>query len=371
MSVTHDAGPTRLAAIFLLACFLVIGYYLYVILRPFFSEILWAGTLTVIFLPLYRWILRKIRGRRNFAALITCVLILLLIVLPVFFLGVMITEQSITLYQTLQGGLEGEAGARFQKVLQHPWVQWILSQVSDLGGPQQIDLRSSAEQVLRTVSRYLVSYTPSVLRGLGSLIASFLLIFISMFFFLRDGRHLVEVARASNPLPTDYETEIIKRFKDVAYATFVGSILTAVIQGIAGAILFWALGIVSPLFWGAVIAFVSLVPIVGAFLVWLPWTAYLLLTGHTGQALTLLLVGGLGVSSIDNIIKPLVIQGRTNMHPLLVFLSVLGGMQAFGFLGIMLGPLTVALFLSFLSFYKVEFRETLEAKLAGRAPPKK
>jgi predicted PurR-regulated permease PerM len=115
-------------------------------------------------------------------------------------------------------------------------------------------------------------------------------------------------------------------------------------------------------FWGAVVAFMSLVPIVGAFLVWLPMSAYLFFSGHATQAILLLAIGGLVVSSIDNVLKPMIIQGRTNMHPLLVFLSVLGGMQVFGFLGILLGPLLVAIFLSFLNFYRLEYSEDLRLK---------
>lgn len=109
----------------------------------------------------------------------------------------------------------------------------------------------------------------------------------------------------------------------------------------------------------------SLVPIVGSALVWIPWAAYLMLAGQTTRGIVLLAVGGLVVSSIDNVLKPMIIQGRTDMHPLLVFFSVLGGLQAFGFLGILLGPLLVALFISFLNFYRVEFRGALQQKVSG------
>jgi predicted PurR-regulated permease PerM len=156
--------------------------------------------------------------------------------------------------------------------------------------------------------------------------------------------------------------EIIRKFRDVSFATFYGSLLTAVVQGCAAALLFWILGIASPLFWGAIVSFVSLVPIVGAFLVWIPMSAYLFLSGNTASAIVLLVGGGVVVSSIDNVLKPIIIRGRTDMHPLLVFLSVLGGMQVFGFLGVLLGPLVVAFFVSFLNFYRLEFSDTLKLK---------
>jgi predicted PurR-regulated permease PerM len=180
-----------------------------------------------------------------------------------------------------------------------------------------------------------------------------------MFFLLRDGPALMAIIRSSSPLPEAYELEIFKKFEDVSYATFYGSLLTAVAQGAAAFLLFLVLGLPAPLFWGAMISLVSLVPIVGAFLIWLPWASYLLLAGLTTRGIVLLAVGGLVVSSIDNVLKPIIIKGRTDMHPLLVFLSVLGGLQVFGFLGVLLGPLLVALFVSFLNFYREEFQETL------------
>ena len=363
---SKDGGNTRFATIFFLACFLILGYLLIVILEPFLSQLLWACVLTVVFLPLFRKILKLSRGRRTAASLITCLLILLLFVLPVSWLVVAITQQSIGLYQEIQANMEGEAAARLQEFQRRPWVQWALAQSSKRLGARGLDLRQAVEQSLTVVSRFLVGQTPSFLKGVGQLLFGFLLVFIAMFFLFRDGPALLKIIEASNPLPTAYESEIIKIFQDVSFAIFFGSILTAIVQGLAGATLFWALGIGSPLFWGAIIAFVSLIPIVGAFLVWLPWSAYLLLMGQTGRGIVLLLVGGLVVSSIDNIIKPYLIQGRTDMHPLLVFLSVLGGMQAFGFQGIIIGPLTVALFVTFLTFYQIEFRETLEKKLGRR-----
>lgn len=362
-----EPGLTRFSTLFFIGCFAIVVYFLYLILSPFFSILLWAGVLTVVFLPLFRVVLRHCRGQRTLASLITCLLILLLIVLPVFLLGLVVTHQSVALYQTVQGGVEGETANRIRALEQHPWVQWALVQASRWTGTDKLALRPTVEQVLRLFSRFLISQGPSLLRGFGQLMFGFLLMFIAMFFLFRDGPQLLALIEASNPLPAQYESEIIQRFQDVSFATFFGSILTALVQGLAGAILFWILGIASPLFWGAVIAFVSLVPIVGAFLVWLPWSGYLFLVGQSGRALALLAIGGLVVSSIDNLLKPMIIQGRTNMHPLLVFLSVLGGMQAFGFQGIIVGPLVVALFVSFLSFYKIEFRDSLRDKLGGKA----
>ena len=191
---------------------------------------------------------------------------------------------------------------------------------------------------------------------------SFFMMFITMFFLFRDGPELIDTIRASNPLPSVYVSEILQTFEAVSYAIFFGTLLTAIVQGAAATILFLSLGIPSPVFWGALVSFMSLVPMVGAFLVWIPMFVYLMITGDTTRAIILLAVGGLVVSSIDNILKPIIIRGRTDMHPLLVFLSVLGGMNIFGFLGVLLGPLIIAVFLSLFNLYRTEYAGALRSK---------
>jgi predicted PurR-regulated permease PerM len=364
-------GLSRLAIGFFLACFGVVVYFLYQVFLPFISVLIWGIVLTVIFFPLFTGILRRLRGRRTAAAFLTCLLILLLIVLPLTFLGVLITQQSIALYESAQqnAGSLGDVAARIQELQTRPAAQRILQLARAWMGSAEVDLPQLLRDAASAVSGFLMAAGPSLLRNVGEWFASFFLIFITMFFLLRDGPYLMETIKAANPLPHTIEEELFKKFEDVCYATFFGSLLTAFAQGLAAGLLFWMLGLPAPLFWGAIVSLVSLVPIVGAFLVWLPWAAYLLLAGQTTRGVLLLAIGGLVVSSIDNVLKPIIIRGRTDMHPLLVFLSVLGGLQAFGFLGILLGPLLVALFLTFLNFYQLEFQETLLRKKSSPATP--
>lgn len=365
MTSTEPQGLSRLALIFFIVCFLLIGYFLFLVFRPFFSILVWASVLAVVFWPLFRQLLRYCRGRRTLASLATCMLILLLIVLPISLLGVVVTQQSVSIYHALQSELGSANGDYLVKLHQYegrPWVRWTIAQTQRVLGSGPVNIEDSVQRVLGGVSRWLVARSPSFIAGVGEMLFSFFMIFITMFFLFRDGPKMIEAVKASNPLPAAYESEILQKFEAVSYATFFGTLLTAVVQGGAAAVLFLALGMSAPVFWGAVVAFVSLVPIGGAFLVWIPMFVYLLLLGDTARAIILLAVGGLVVSSIDNVLKPMIIRGRTDMHPLLVFLSVLGGMNVFGFLGVLLGPLVVALFLSFLNFYRAEYAETLRLK---------
>lgn len=365
MTATEPQGLSRFALVFFIICFAVTGYFLYLIFRPFFSVLVWASVLAVVFWPLFRQVMAHTRRRRNLAALLTCLMILLLIVLPITLLGVVITHQSISIYHALQNQLDSPQGnllARLHEFEGRPWARWGLEQLQRWLGSGPLDIEESIRQAVGAVSRWLVARGPSVIAGVGGMLFSFFLMFITMFFLFRDGPQIMETIKASNPLPSVYESEILGKFEAVSYATFFGTILTAIVQGAAAVILFLVLGIPAPVFWGAMVSFVSLVPIVGAFLVWLPMFGYLLMTGDSMRAIILLAVGGLVVSSIDNILKPMIIRGRTDMHPLLVFLSVLGGMNVFGFLGVLLGPLVVAVFLSFLNFYRVEYSEALRSK---------
>jgi predicted PurR-regulated permease PerM len=358
------AGLSRLAIVFFIACFAGVLYFLYQVFRPYLTVLVWAVVLTVISFPMFKAILARVRRRRTLAAALTCILILLLIALPLTILGTLLTQQSIALYQSVQenAGSPAEVTAQLQKLQSHPVVQRLTQTAGKWLGAGDIDLEKLLREVTGTVSRFLIDIGPRIIKNVGEWIFDFFLIFITIFFLLRDGPQLMGVIKASNPLPDAIEAELYKKFQDVSFATFFGSLLTAVTQGMAACFLFWALGLPTPVFWGALVSLLSLVPIVGAFLVWLPWTAYLLLAGHTAQGLLLLGIGGLVVSSIDNVLKPIIIRGRTDMHPLLVFFSVLGGLRAFGFIGILLGPLMVALFITFLNFYQLEFQDTLRHK---------
>jgi predicted PurR-regulated permease PerM len=363
--MTDPSSPqssSRFESAFFFVCLLLIGFILYLVFKPFFSMFVWACVLAVIFQPLFRILLRLMRGQRAVASLIACLVILHLIVLPVSFLGIVVSQQSMAFYHSIQDNINsggGELAAKIQELKTNPGAQWVLDQVAAWLGSESVDLQGIATPVMSAIRRFLVSKGPSLLVGVGGMFYGFLIMFVTMFFLFRDGPKIMQFVRSSTPLPSRYETEIIKKFQDISYATFFGSISTALVQGCAGALLFWALGMGTPLFWGALISLVALAPIVGAFLVWIPVSAYLMLLGHMTKGIILLAVGGLVVSSIDNILKPIIIQGRTDLHPLLVFLSVLGGMQAFGFLGILLGPLAVAIFVTLLNFYRHQFGKGL------------
>jgi predicted PurR-regulated permease PerM len=258
--------------VFFIVCFAGVIHFLYCIFAPFFSVLVWATVLAVVFLPVFHRVLNGVRGRRTVAAFITCALVLLLIVLPVTFIGILVTQQSIALYQSIQGNPQflGAVMARLHEMESRPGLQWIMLHLQKVPGAGGFDVQQYLRDAVSSVSRFLVDRGPSLLKNVGGMVFSFFLIFITVFFLLRDGPALMRAVRTSSPLPEAYEAELIKKFQDVSYATFFGSLLTAVVQGAAACLLFLVMGLPAPLFWGAMVSLVSLVPIVGAFLVWLP-----------------------------------------------------------------------------------------------------
>jgi predicted PurR-regulated permease PerM len=350
-------GRSRFANLVLLAWFLALGYLLYLLFRPFLKSLIWATVLTVVFFPAFEFVLRKTGGRRSLASFVVCLLVLLLIVIPVTSLGVVITHQASALFQSMGGNMDQisqQSAASLKQLQERPWVRRAITLVNRYTGEEAADITDYANRIARSVSELLIGIGASVLRGAGGAVFSFFLMFLTMFFLFRDGSQVLELITATTPLPAEYASEVLTKFRDLSFATFYGTILTAVVQGAAGGLLLWSLGIPSPVFWGAVVSLVSLVPIVGTFLIWGPMAVYLLITGHPTKAILILALGSLVVGSIDNLLKPLIIGGRTDMHPLLIFMSVLGGMQVFGFVGVLIGPLIVAVSIAFLNLYRME-----------------
>lgn len=368
--MTHDPAEgyqSKVATVFILICFAALLYFLYQVFAPFISVLIWAAVLTVVFSPLHGWVLARLRGRHAIASFVTCMLILILIVLPMLVLGYLVTQQSIAVYQNIRDNPDSltQVNERLGELQKRPSVQRILNLAEKWFGIREVNLQQYYRDALSSVSGFLLERGPAFIRDVSAVALNFLLMFITMYFLFRDGPRLLAFIRSASPLPEAFESEVIKKFQDVSYATLFGSLLSAAAHGASATILFLSLGLPAPLFWGAIVALASLVPVIGAGLVWIPWGTFLLISGQTAKAVILLVVGLLIISSLDNVLKPMVIKGRTDMHPLLVFLSVLGGLEAFGFLGLLLGPLIVALFVSFLNFYRYQSRKTVP----GNNPP--
>ena len=286
-----------------------------------------------------------------------------MIVLPVIILLVLLTGESVEAYRGLEGRIHALQMGQMEALRQTATYQWLLAKMRALDVPEP-NLRQLGVEAVRRVSQFLVGHSAAVFSGFGQFVMNFFIMLLSLYyFFLRGPAILQELSRLS-PLRREHEEVIFAQFKQMTVATFGGSLLTAVLQGVAGCLVFILFGVSSPLLWGAVMALLSLVPVVGTALVWGPVVVFFLLTVSMAKGLGLLVVCGGVVGSIDNLVKPLLIRRGGEIHTLWLFFGVLGGIGVFGFLGMILGPLLITILFTLIEIYKVEFRDELGEKLS-------
>jgi len=340
---------------------LVVLYYVFRILEPFLPALVWAAILATVFHPLYEWLARRLR-RPQLASVAACLLITVLIVLPVILLLVLLAGESIQAYRTLEVRIHSQEMSRLEFLRHTAAYQWLLGKMQEMDVAEP-NFRELGVGSIRQVSQFLVGHSVAVFSGFGRFAMSCFVMLLSLYYLFLSGPEILRELSRLSPLRREHEEVIFAQFKQMTVATFGGSLLTAVLQGAAGSLVFVLFGLPSALLWGAVMALLSLVPVVGTALVWGPVVVYYLLTGSLAKGLGLLVVCGSVVGSIDNLVKPLLIRRGSEIHTLWLFFGVLGGIGVFGFLGMILGPLLITILFTLIEIYKVEFRDELGEKL--------
>ncbi len=349
----------RFIRIFILVPALVTLFFVYEIFRPFLQPIALAIILSSLCYPVYRWILRHLGRRENLASLITCLLVMVLVVLPVVLLVVTLAGQVNDVYDHVHTRV---ATGDFDSILtlkKNPYLADLRSWLERYVNPNEIDLVGGIASGLQQVSLYLIRNSTAILEGFAGVVGQFIIVMITMFFMFRDAPQLAGELRKLSPLASHHEELLGKKFREITRATVLGTLVTALAQGVAGGIVFWILGTGNALFWGTATGFVSMVPVVGTSVVWLPWVIFFLLSGSYLKAVALLVLSIFFVGVIDNVLRPLLIEGQAGMHTLVVFFALTGGAAYFGILGLVFGPVMVSLFLAFLELYRTEFRAEL------------
>lgn len=349
----------RYVRFFLIVPALITFYFVFQIFRPFLMPITLAIIFASLCYPVFRQILKLCRGRRSLAAFLTSIALILVVIVPLAGFLVALADEVGQVYRYLQEKAEsGEINALLD-MQEYPFLAPVVSWVGQYVELEKIDIVGNLTTVLRTTSVFLLRQSTSLLGEFASFLTKLLIMMITVFFLFRDGANLAREVKTLTPLSVEYEEMISKTFKEVTRATVIGTLLTAIAQGVAGGLVFWIVGIPKVFFWSASMALFSMVPVVGTTVVWIPWTVYLLLTGSWVKAIILAALCALVVGGVDNVIRPLFIEGRVGMHTLLVFFSIMGGISYFGMIGIILGPITVALGLTFIKLYKSEFQKEL------------
>jgi predicted PurR-regulated permease PerM len=341
--------------IFFIIIFLLtaLSFYLfYRIISPFLGPIVWAILLSIIFYPLFQKLQRLLKKREAISAMIMTLLVIIVIVLPSGFLAISLANEVVDAYHNLEEMIKtGRLQAYLEQIRQFTPFQWVWTRLDQYLDLSQADPFKFLLQNVRQIGTFLFNQTSVIFKGLSTFVIGFFFALLSLYYLFKDGNRLLERLKAIAPIPPKERELILLRFKDMIYATIYGGIVVAIVQGSLGGLIFWILGISSPILWGTAMALLSFIPVGGTALVWAPASLLFIIQGNFLKGIILLLFGVLVISMVDNLLRPKLISSKTNIHPLLLFFSVLGGIQAFGMIGLVAGPLITTLCLTLIEIY--------------------
>ena len=341
---------------FLLMLVLITALFLS-LLKPFFGAVFWACVIGMLFQPLHQRLLPRLQDRSNLAALLTLAICGVIGILPALFVLGSFVQEGAGLYQRLQSG-EMDLGAKIDRVQQaFPLVQEFFERFNvDLG-----NLKEQLSGAAIAASRFIAQNAVQLGQGTLQFFVSLGLMLYIAFFMLRDGPRLVEMLVRALPLGDEREHMLFAKFAEVTRATIKGNLVVAVVQGTLGGLIFWFLGIPAAFLWGIVMTLLSLIPVVGAGLIWLPVAVYLFAVGDWVKGLILVVFGVGVIGLVDNVLRPVLVGRDTKLPDYIVLLSTLGGFAMFGMNGFVIGPLVAALFMAFWQIFIRDFNEVEEA----------
>jgi predicted PurR-regulated permease PerM len=322
-------------------------------IRAFLMPVFWAAVLAILMRPVYVRSKIAFRGNEPLAAAFTTLMATLLIAIPISLLVTAIVRQALAIYQAIiDGRIDLQAPIDF--------AERNLPRVTDYLGRFGVDidgLRTSIEATVITVSSFIAAQALSVGQATLTITILFILTLYFFFFFVRDGDRIVEGAIRALPLGDARERLLFKRFADVSRAALRGTLVIAAIQGAIGGVMFWIVGIEGAVFWGSVMGILSLLPVVGAFLVWAPAAIYFIVTGTIWKAVFLIVGGSIAIGLMDNILRPILVGRETRMPDYFVLLATLGGLTVFGISGLVIGPIIASLFLVLWQMFADEYAQ--------------
>lgn len=333
------------------ACFLLV--------QPYINAIVMAFIISLLISPIHGWIEKKLPNHPNIASLLSCTILTFIIVLPLVLVFSSIANQGAIFSQNLyQWGSHGGLNT----MISHPLVGKVLSLVNQYLPSVNIapqELAQKVAQFATSFGSHIVGMSAKVLGDATSFLVNFLLMLFVLFFLLRDHEQVINAIRHILPLSRSQEDKLLDEIEKVSKSAVMGSFLTALAQGVAGGLGMWMSGFPG-LFWGTMLAFASFVPVAGTALIWIPASIYLYVTGDTGWAIFLMVWSLAVVGSIDNLLRPYLMQGSAGMNTIMIFFSLLGGLQFFGLIGLVYGPLIFAITMVIFKMYEEEFARFLD-----------
>ncbi|MGH9705501.1 MAG: AI-2E family transporter [Candidatus Acidiferrales bacterium] len=339
--MTEQSSQKRMGPFLFYAIVLVLAYLSFRVIEPFLVALCWAVVLVVVFYPAYVWLTRRMG--RTLASLVATLGVTLILIVPTLMVMGAFVRQGVDAGRLIQ---EGIANGRFNWI-NHAW-QDMASRFSQ---SSPVDLATLLHRYADQSAAYLAAKLGLILRNLAIFLFHLSVTLFAMFYLFRDGDALVARVREVLPFEISHREHMIRETRDLIFASVSSSLAAAVMHGILGGLAFAVLGISAPIFWGVMMGFFSLVPLVGSALIWAPASLSLIISGHLWHGIILAIVCGGIVGLVDNFLRPWLISGRAEMGGLVVFISVLGGISVFGLLGVILGPIVVAAMASLLELY--------------------
>jgi predicted PurR-regulated permease PerM len=316
------------------------------LLKPLFFSVFWAAVIASIFSPLYKRLNDK-WAHPNINTVIVLLTIAVIIILPAIFIGSLLIGESLQIYDLLNTDssyiekiIQGVVGA----IKEHPYINKLHINESFLTG--------KVAEIMKSITNYIFVGLTNLTQNSLAFLIKFAVMFYALFFFVRDGEKFIERAMCLFPLGNNRETMLYERFAATAKSTLKTTLIIGGIQGILGGFIFYMTGVEGALIWGLMMVFLSIVPVFGSSIIWAPASIIMLFTGHIWEGIIILAFGVLVISAVDNLLRPLLIGKDVQMHPLLIFLSTLGGISLFGFSGFVLGPIVASLLVAVWDMYE-------------------
>lgn len=333
----------------------ILGLSVFWLLRFFIAPVVLSAALCVIFYPLYSRLLNTLcRGYRNIASLLMIIMLLMVLFIPLYFLVQAGIDQTSDLFQNVQLSTTDESSLQWG----HAWRQ-ILNSADQLGISSE-RLQESLVDVLQSLSHMMTDVVTQTSRGTMEALMKLFLTFFTLFYFFRDGQLIVQYLKQLSPLKKEYEDRIIERFQLVTQATLKGTVIIGFVQGIVGGITLYLLGFKAWILWSIIMIVLSVIPVIGSYVVLVPAAIYLFLSGQILQAVIAIGVATILNYGIDYLLRPALVGHDSKVHDLIIFYATLGGLAVFGIMGFVVGPVIVVLFTAFIEIYSIEFKSDLD-----------
>ena len=324
------------------------------IIKTFAYPIFWAAIIAGMFYPIYKFFNKKLKVP-NLSTAITMMIVLVIIVVPLILIGTLVVSQSIDMYNSLSQNT-GNIKTGINTA-----VEWIRN--NPLTAQLNIDQSAITQkftELAQTLTSFLLNSAKNFTQNSVVFLIMLFITFYSLFFFIRDGEKLLKKLMHLCPLGDEQEKMLYNKFTSTTRATIKGSLIIGLIQGTLGGLMFWVAGINGAIIWGLLMVLLASVPGIGPYFVWLPAAIVMIILGHTWTGIGMILFGALVIGTIDNILRPMLVGKDSQMHPLLVLLSTLGGIAVFGISGFIIGPIIASLMLAFWEMYESHYRKELE-----------